>query len=395
MANRFLCISRRTRSTVFSERVEATNVQSYTVYNHMLLPTEFESFEADYWHLCEHVQVWDVAAEVQVVITGPDATRLVQLMTPRDISRAVIGQGLYAPLCDEDGGIINDPVAIKHSDECWWLSIADSDVKLWAKGLAMGYGLDVKVTEPSISPLAVQGPKAEELVARVFGESVRDIRFFHGKILNFKGTDMYVARSGWSKQGGFEIYLNNPDLALPLWDELFEKGEDLNVRAGCPNAIERLESSLLSYGNDIDSSNNPFECGLDQFINLDADIESLSLPALRRLAGNVKQKLVGLMFDQPMIFTDRKVRHNDQIVGEVTAHIWSPRFEKHLAFAMIQCDYLNNQSTVEIGGWEGAITYLPFINNQPIVKVDDETGNIKEIPFDTEMPETLEVMAEE
>lgn len=360
MANRLLSISRRTRSTVFTERVEATNIKAYTVYNHMLLPTEFESYEADYWHLCEHVQVWDVSVERQVQITGPDSTRLVQLMTPRDVSRTVIGQGLYAPLCDVDGGIINDPIAIKHSDECWWLSIADSDVKLWAKGLATGFGLDVRVTEPNVSPLAVQGPKAEELVARVFGESVRDIRFFHGKMLSFLGTEMYVARSGWSKQGGFEIYLNNPDLAHALWDELFEKGRDLNVRAGCPNAVERLESGLLSYGNDIDDSNNPFECGLDQYIKLDANIESLSLPALRVLAGKQVQKLVGLIFDQAITFTDKKVSYNNQTVGEVTSNIWSPRFKKHLAFAMIQSDYLNNQSTVEINGVKGVITDLPF-----------------------------------
>jgi dimethylsulfoniopropionate demethylase len=360
LANRLLSFSRRTRSTVFSERVEATNITGYTVYNHMLLPTVFESLEADYWHLCEHVQVWDVSAERQVEITGPDSARLVQLMTPRDISRAVDGQGIYAPLCDVDGGIINDPIAIKFSDDHWSLSIADSDVKLWAKGLATGFGLDVKVTEPDVSPLAVQGPKAEELVARVFGETVRDIRFFHGKMLDFQGTVMYVARSGWSKQGGFEIYLNNPDLAHPLWDELFEKGQDLNVRAGCPNAIERHESGLLSYGNDMDASNNPFECGFDKFIKLDANIESLSLPALRKLAGTHTQQLVGLLFDQAMSFTDLQLSHNNQIVGEVTSHIWSPRYKKHLAFVMMQRDYLNKQSMLEVNGIKGVISDLPF-----------------------------------
>lgn len=360
MANRFLSVSRRTRSTVYSERVEATNIKAYTVYNHMLLPTEFESLEADYWHLCEHVQVWDVSAERQVEITGPDSARLVQLMTPRDISRAAVGQCLYTPLCDVDGGIINDPIAIKHSDECWWLSIADSDVKLWAKGLATGFGLNVKVTEPNVSPLAVQGPKAEDLVARIFGESVRDIRFFRGEMLNFQGTDMYVARSGWSKQGGFEIYLNNPDLALALWDELFEKGQDLNVRAGCPNAVERHESGLLSYGNDMDATNNPFECGFDQFIKLDADVESLSLPALRAMASKQSQKLVGLLFDQEMDFTDKHLRHNNQIVGEVTSSIWSPRYKKYLVFAMMKLDYLNSQSTLEVNGVKGVISNLPF-----------------------------------
>jgi dimethylsulfoniopropionate demethylase len=360
VADKILSVSRRTRATVYTQRVEAAGVKTYTIYNHMLLATEFESFEADYWHLCEHVQVWDVAAERQVEITGPDSARLIQLMTPRDISRAVNGQCLYAPLCDVDGGIINDPIAIKHSDEHWWLSIADSDVKLWAKGLATGFGLDVKITEPDVSPLAIQGPKAEDLTARVFGESIRDIRFFRGRMLNYRGTEMYVARSGWCKQGGFEIYLNNPDLAHALWDELFEKGEDLNVRAGCPNLIERLESGLLSLGNDIDSSTNPFECGLDQYIKLDANIESLSLPALREIAGKHKQQLVGLLFTQPMNLVDRLIRHNGQTVGEITSAVWSPRYSKHLAFAVMKRDYLEGQSSVEVDGIVGTIEDLPF-----------------------------------
>ena len=360
MTDKILSISRRTRSTVFTQKVEASNVKAYTVYNHMLLPTEFESFESDYWHLCEHVQVWDVAAERQVEITGPDSARLVQLMTPRDIGKAIEGQCLYTPLCDVDGGIINDPIAIKHSDNHWWLSIADSDVKLWAKGLATGFGLDVKINEPDVSPLAVQGPKAEELTARIFGDVVRDIRFFHGKMLDFRGTKMYVARSGWSKQGGFEIYVNHPGLAHELWDELFKQGQDLNVRAGCPNLIERLESGLLSLGNDIDDSNNPFECGLDQYIKLDADIESLSLPALRAIAGHHTQQLVGLLFNQAMTFGDKKITINNNIVGEITSSAWSPRYRKHLAFAMIQRNYLDNQTTVEIEGVTGSISNLPF-----------------------------------
>ena len=360
MNDKILSISRRTRSTPFTSRVEAAGVKTYTIYNHMLLATEFVSYEDDYWHLCEHVQVWDVSVERQVEIKGPDAMRLVQLMTPRDISTTQDLQGKYAPLCNEHGGIINDPIAIRHSAERWWLSIADSDVKLWAQGLAMGYGLDVEVFEPEVFPLAVQGPKAEELVARLFGETVRSIRFFRGEMLDFQGHPLYVARSGWSKQGGFEIYLDRPELGEVLWDKLFELGEDLNVRPGCPNAIERLESGLLSLGNDIDDSNNPFECGLDQFIKLDADIESLSLPALRKLAGQHKKQLMGLIFNQNMTIQQRNLTVDGDFVGELTSQCWSPRYRKLLAFAMMNRDYLENHSTIEIDGQVGKISALPF-----------------------------------
>ena len=208
-----LSVSRRTRSTPFTSRVEAAGVKGYTVYNHMLLATEFESFEADYWHLCEHVQVWDVSCERQVAIEGPDAYRLVQLMTPRDLSKAKVGRCFYLPLCDVDGGIVNDPIAIKLDEQRWWLSIADTDVVLWAKGLATGMGLNVKVYEPDVWPVAVQGPKAEQLMARVFGEHVKDIGFFQIRPLQYQSqqgmVSLQVARSGWSKQGGFEIYVDN------------------------------------------------------------------------------------------------------------------------------------------------------------------------------------------
>jgi len=358
--HKFLSISRRTRSTPFSRRVEAAGVKAYTVYNHMLLPTVFDSIEADYWHLCEQVQVWDVSCQRQVEIKGPDSTRLIQLVTPRDISRTAIGQCLYAPLCDEKGGLINDPVVIKLADDHWWLSIADSDVKLWVKGLATGYGLEVDITEPDIWPLAVQGPKAEELVARVFGDPVRNIRFFRSRMLEFRGTEMMVARSGYSKQGGFEIYLNDAALAEPLWDELFRLGADLNVRAGGPNLIERIESGLLSYGNDITDANNPFECGLDAYIDLDADIESLSLPALRAIAGKHQNLLVGLIFDQLMEIDSGDIEHDGHDVGSISSHIWSPRHRKHLAFAMMKRDYLAAHTAVKVNEIQGTICDLPF-----------------------------------
>ncbi|MCP4430568.1 MAG: dimethylsulfoniopropionate demethylase [Gammaproteobacteria bacterium] len=360
MKDRILSISRRTRSTPFSRRVEASRVKAYTVYNHTLLATEFISLEDDYWHLCEHVQVWDVSAQRQVEISGPDAMRLVQLMTPRDIGKAQDLQGLYAPLCNQNGGIINDPIAIRHSADRWWISIADSDVKLWAQGLATGFGFDVEVFEPEIYPLAVQGPKAEELVVRLFGEQVRDIRFFRGEIFSFKGREMYVARSGWSKQGGFEIYLNDASLGEALWDELFRLGEDLNVGAGCPNLIERVESGLLSYGSDIDDSINPFECGLDTYIKLDADIEALSLDALRKIQGQHKKQLIGIIFHQAMNGLSTEVIVNEEKIGIVTSHCWSPRYRKHLAFAMMSREYLENHPTVQIDGFNAQICKLPF-----------------------------------
>ncbi len=341
-----MSISTRTRSTPFTSRLKACGVKGYTVYNHMLLPTIFRSPEEDYWHLCEHVQVWDVSCERQVEIKGPDAEKLIQLMTPRDLSKATEGMCFYVPLCDEEGLMINDPISIKHSRDHWWLSIADTDVLLWAKGLATGYGFDVKVTEPDVWPLAVQGPKAEDLVARVFGEEVRSIRFFRYKMLPYKGREMLVARSGWSKQGGFEIYLNDAALGGQLWDELFAKGADLEVGPGCPNLIERIEAGLLSFGADMDFHTTPFECGLDKYVNLDSDIKSLSIEALR--TRKRKKKLVGLVVDQKITTTDTRVFSGKKPVGEIRSQTWSPRYKSHLAFAMCDLGVVCGLKTVDV-----------------------------------------------
>ena len=347
--------SRRVRSTPYWSKVEAAGVKAYTVYNHMLLPTMFDSAENDYWHLCEHVQVWDVAAERQVELLGPDAAKLVQLMTPRDLSKIDLLQGKYAPICNAAGNILNDPIVIKLAEDQFWISIADSDIKLFAQGLVQGYGLNVKVFEPDVFPLAVQGPKAEELMARIFGEKVRAIRFFRGEMLNFQGTPMYVARSGWSKQGGFEIYLPDASLGELLWDTLFNNGADLNVRAGCPQCNERLEAGLLSYGNDMDEFDTPFECGLDSYIDFDAEIDSLSLPALRQMHGKHTRQLVGLVLDhEPNLSTNHIGGHNivvdDTIIGEVRSQAWSFRYKKYLMFAMLPVSYLQKNDVIDIGG---------------------------------------------
>ena len=361
-----LSVSRRTRSTPFTSRVEAAGVKAYTVYNHMLLATMFESYEADYWHLCEHVQVWDVSCERQVEIQGSDAYRLVQLMTPRDLSKAKVGRCFYLPLCDTDGTMINDPIAIKLAEDHWWLSIADSDVMLWAKGLATGMQLDVKVSEPDVWPVAVQGPKAEQLMSRVFGAQVADIKFFQICPLTYQGPNgpvsFQVARSGWSKQGGFEIYVDDVAAGQHMWDELFSQGADLQVRAGCPNLFERIESGLFSLGNDMGYNTTPIEAGFTQYLDLSADIDSLSLTALRDQ--NPSKRLMGLLLDSPSNITDNAITIDGIVAGEITSLCRSPRYGVYLAFVLCHLDVLGNNLAVEVstssGTNMGKLCELPF-----------------------------------
>ena len=267
--------SRRLRSTPYTSRIEEQGVTAYTTYNHMLLPAAFGSLEDSYHHLKESVQVWDVAGERQVEINGKDSAKLVQLMTCRDLSKSKDGRCYYCPIIDDKGGIINDPVVLRLSSDRWWLSIADSDVLLFAKGLAIGNNFSVNIFEPDVNIIAVQGPKSFKLMEKIFGEKITQLKFFGFDYYDFKGTKHLIARSGWSKQGGYEIYVEHTKSGLDLYDTLFEKGKDLDVKPGCPNLIERIESALLSYGNDIDINDNPLECGFDKFVNVDSDINFL------------------------------------------------------------------------------------------------------------------------
>ncbi|MCX8224774.1 MAG: dimethylsulfoniopropionate demethylase [Sulfitobacter sp.] len=344
--------SRRIRRTMFSEGVEAAGVSAYTVYNHMLLPTVFNSVQEDYHHLKEAVQVWDVACERQVELRGPDAAKLMQMLTPRDLRGMLPGRCFYVPIVDETGGMLNDPVAVKLAEDRWWISIADSDLMLWVKGIANGYRLDVLIDEPDISPLAIQGPKADDLLARVFGDGVRDIRFFRFGMFDFEGRSMAVARSGYSKQGGFEIYVDGEDKGMPLWNALMEAGRDLDVRAGCPNGIERVEGGLLSYGNDMTDDNTPHECGLGRFCDTQTAIGCIGRDALLRVAkeGPTKQvRAIDILGDAvPPCDRAWDIEAKGKKVGQVTSAAYSPDFKTNVAIGMVRMTHWDEGCEVQV-----------------------------------------------
>ncbi len=334
--------SRRVRGTPFTPGVQAAGVKAYTVYNHMLLPSYFESYEADYRHLKEHVQVWDVSVERQVSVKGPDALKLMRQMSPRDMDKMADDQCYYAPICDHDGGMLNDPVLIKIADDHYWMSIADGDLLQWALGLAVGQGLDVEVVEPDVSPLAVQGPKADELMTRVFGDVVRDIKFFRYKRLAFEDTKFVVARSGWSKQGGFEIYVDGAEYGMPLWSRLFDAGEDLNVRAGCPNLIERIEGGLLSYGSDMRRENTPVEAGLARFCNSPEDYIGKSVIEEQKTQGPnqiLRPLAIDGSGDLPHNASGWDVYADEKQVGLIASAVWSPDFNTNVSIGMIHREH--------------------------------------------------------
>ena len=331
--------SHRLRRTPFSDGVEAAGVKAYTVYNHSLLPTVFESVEEDYRRLKEHVQVWDVSCERQVELRGPDAGRLMQMLTPRDLRGMLPGQCYYVPIVDETGGMLNDPVALKLSEDRWWVSISDSDLLLWIKGIASVLRMEVLVDEPDVSPLAVQGPKADDLMADVFGERIRKVRFFRFDWFQFQGRDFAIARSGYSRQGGYEIYVDGTENGMPLWNALFEAGAPYEVRAGCPNLIERIEGGLLSYGNDMTRENTPHECGLGRFCDTATALGCIGRDALLRVAseGPVKQIRAIEVPGDPLPVCDRHwpIADGPRNIGRISSAAWSHDFGLNVCIGMV------------------------------------------------------------
>ena len=369
MKNYAIVKSRRIRSTPYTSRIEKQGVTAYTVYNHMLLPAAFGSLEESYHHLKKNVQIWDVAGERQVEISGADSAKLVQLMTCRDLSKSKDGRCYYCPIIDDNGGIVNDPVVLRLNKERWWISIADSDVILFAKGLAIGKKLDVKIIEPDVNILAVQGPKSFKLMEKIFGKKILELKFFGFNYFNFNGVKHLIARSGWSKQGGYEVYVENTESGQTLYDRLFEVGEEFDVKPGCPNLIERIESALLSYGNDMDINDNPFECGFDKYVNLDNEINFLGKEKLKKIKlEGIKKKLMGLVIDTDEISISKSLDIKDEknkLIGELRSACYSPHFKKVIGIGMINKPFWKPSQLVKIDinneTFNGKVCDLPFI----------------------------------
>jgi dimethylsulfoniopropionate demethylase len=369
MKNYSIAKSRRLRSTPYTSRIERQGVTAYTVYNHMLLPAAFGSIEESYHHLKKDVQIWDVAAERQVEISGKDSAKLVQLMTCRDLSKAKIGRCYYCPIIDDNANLINDPVILKLAEDKWWISIADSDVIFFAKGLASGNKFEVKILEPNVDIIAIQGPKSYGLMEKVFGKSILQLKFFGFEYFDFKGTKHLIARSGWSKQGGFEVYVENTESGQELYDHLFEIGDEFNVKPGCPNLIERIESGLLSYGNDFDNQDNPFECGFEKYVNLDSEVFFLGKEKLKKIKSDgIKRRLMGVQIEINEISLTGSVNilnSNGNLIGDLRSACYSPHFKKVIGIAMINEPFCKESETgmVEIEGKTFALKVcdLPFI----------------------------------
>lgn len=358
----------RLQKSPFYKSTIEEGAETLLTYNNMLIPRGYGDRETEYWRLIHGVSMWDVAVQRQVQLKGPDAARLAQILCVRDLSKQKIGQGKYVAICDHSGVLLNDPIAMKVADDCYWLSIGNSDIWFWARCVAGERGLDVEVSEPDVSPMAVQGPKAEYVVASIFGDWVRDLRYFWFKDTEIKGIPITLIRAGWSKQGGFELFLKDGSKGDQLWQIVKEAGKPFDIGPGYPNPSERTESGLLNYGTDTDDQTNPFEVRMGRFIDLNMEDEVIGATALRKIKKEgAKRHQLGIILEGPEETEDQSIWQNiekdGKLVGHMTHKAWSYRMKRMIGYALVTVD-VQPGDTVQVirdtGPVSGRLCEVPF-----------------------------------
>ncbi len=344
MLNKNFGFGTQIRKSPYFDSTIKWGATGFSVYNHMYIPRDFGNPEKNFWNLIEKAILCDVSVERQVEITGPDAYKFIQLLTPRDLSKLAIGQCKYVLITNNDGGILNDPVLLRLAKNHFWLSLADSDILLWAQGVAVNSSLNVKIKEPDVSPLQLQGPTSGEIMVKLFGKTIKDLKYYWLREFNLDGIPLIVSRTGWSSELGYEIYLCDGSKGNELYEKIMKAGKEYGLQPGHTSSIRRIEGGMLSYHADADINTNPFELGLDRLVNLDNEIDFIGKNALKKIKQDgIKRKQVGLELEYKPLqgpnTTFWPIYKKEKKIGKITSAIYSPRLKKNIALAMIDIEH--------------------------------------------------------
>ena len=371
MSNKNFGFGTQIRKSPYFDSTVKWGATGFSVYNHMYIPRDFGNPEQNFWNLIEKSILCDVAVERQVEITGPDAFKFTQLLTPRNLSNVAIGQCKYVLITNNDGGILNDPVLLRLAENHFWLSLADSDVLLWAQGVAVNSGMNVNITEPDVSPLQLQGPTSKDIMIKLFGESIKDLKYYWFREYDLDGIPLIVSRTGWSSEFGYELFLRDGSKGNDLYEKIMNAGKEYGLQPGHTSSIRRIEGGMLSYHADADINTNPFELGLDRLVSLDSDIEFIGKAALKKIkADGIKRKQVGLEINcEPLSgpnTTFWSIKKDNNKIGKVTSAVYSPRLKKNIALAMINIENSKIGTSLEVntnkGNFEAIIVEKPFFD---------------------------------
>ena len=348
------------RKSPYFEATVRWGAKGFSVYNHMYIPRDFGDPEQNFWNLVNDAILCDVAVERQVEITGPDAAKFVQMLTPRNLSKMAVGQCKYVLITNADGGILNDPILLRLAENHFWISLADSDILLWAQGVAVHSGLDVQIGEPDVSPLQLQGPKSGLIMQKLFGDDIETLKYYWLREYDLDGIPVIVSRTGWSSELGYEIYLRDGSRGDALWEKIMAAGLEFGLKPGHTSSIRRIEGGMLSYHADADIHTNPYELGFDRLVDLEMKADFIGKAALTKIkADGVKRQQVGLIiYCDPMTGPNTRfwdVSLNDDLVGKVTSAVYSPRLKQNIALAMVSTDVATLGTQLEVATQAGKV----------------------------------------
>ncbi len=364
------------RKSPFFDATVRWGATNFSVYNHMYIPRDFGDPEQNFWNLINSAILCDVAVERQVEITGDDASKFIQLLTPRDLSNFKVGQCKYILITNEEGGILNDPILLRLEENRYWISLADSDILLWAQGVAVNSGLKVKISEPDVSPLQLQGPNSGKIMEALFGQDILDLKYYWHREEVLNGIPLLVSRTGWSSELGYEIFLRDYTKGDKLWEQIMEAGIPFDLKPGHTSSIRRIEGGMLSYHADMDINTNPFELGLDRLVSLEGKEDFVGKTALKEIKEKgVSRKQVGLIIEgQPLSGPNTRfweIKYDEKIVGKVTSAVYSPRLKQNIALAMISVDLTTIGTEVKINTYAGTLGAMvvekPFFDPKKLI----------------------------
>jgi aminomethyltransferase len=346
------------RKSPYFDATVRWGAKGFSVYNHMYIPRDFGDPVQNFWNLVNDAILCDVAVERQVEITGPDAAQFVQLLTPRNLSECAVGQCKYVLITDENGGVLNDPVLLRLAENHFWLSLADSDILMWAKGVAVNSGLDVNLGEPDVSPLQLQGPRSGDIAKAIFGERIDGLKYYWLEEFELNGIPLIISRTGWSSELGYEIYLRDGSRGNELWDHIMEVGKPMGLVPGHTSTIRRIEGGMLSYQADMDYTVNPFELGLGRLVDLEMDADFIGKKALKKIKSNgIKRTQVGIEIScTPLKHPNTSywpIMVGSEEVGYITSAVYSPRLDKNIALAMMDVNHSAIDTAAETTTPEG------------------------------------------
>jgi len=359
------------RRSPYFEATRRAGCKAYDIYNKMYLPAEYDDVSVEYKALQEGVTLWDVGVERTVQVSGPDADRLIDMLTCRDLTQCAVKQGKYMLVMSPEGGIVNDPVLLHVEEDVWWMQLADSDAGLYAIGVLSQLDLDAEVSYPDVHPVQVQGPLSAKTLEKLVGPAIYDIKYYWCGRFTIGDIPVVISRTGWSAVPGFEVNLLDGTRGDALWQAIMDAGEEFAIRPIAPNEARRVEAGIFNWGSDISLGDTPFHVmGLERLVE-DQPQDYIGKQALERVRREgVDRRLVGIEFDdaEPIEGITRPwPAHVDaKPIGRVTDAVWSPGLRKNIGYVWVPTELSEPGNVIDVesetGTMRGRTAAIPFVD---------------------------------